>query len=106
MTPPLALTAYKRTLLGSKQIPVSLVEHTVDLLSLNMQLYDLLNERGAIHTAPEWSGERHILHVTERTDKRLTIGESHLSTAIYLIEVKVPGHEQQRIIRNKFELIA
>jgi len=104
VTPPVVLATYKRTLLGPKQLAVSLLELTGELDSLNMQLYALLNELGVEYTASQWVGKGHVFHVTDRESKRLEIGSKQTCAAVYLIEVKVPGYDHQRFVRVKFDL--
>lgn len=70
-----------------------------------MRLYDYLNDLGVEYTAPEWVGKGYRAHVTERENTRLEVGSQQSSNAIYLIEVKVPGHDHKRLIRHKFELM-
>jgi hypothetical protein len=103
-TPQLALTAYEHTKLGPKHMAVSLIKITKELDALNMQLYQFLNKLKVEYTAPQWVGKGHVFHVTEREDARLAVGGTHVSKAIYLIEVNVAGYEGKRIVREWFEL--
>jgi hypothetical protein len=103
-TPPIVLAAQKHTLLGPKQVAVSLIKPTEPLAALNMRLYELLNGLGVEYTAPQWVGKGHVFHVTDREQATLGVGQQHLSQAAYLIEVKVPGHDHQRFVRARFEL--
>jgi hypothetical protein len=64
----------------------------------------MLNELGVEHTAPEWVGSEYRAHVSERDGVRLELGTEYISQVIYLIEVKVPGHDHQRFVRHKFSL--
>jgi len=102
--PPVVLRAYESTLLGPKQVAANLIELTNELSSLNMSLYELLNELGVTYDNPAWVGKGHIFHVTEREHEKLEIGTTHLSKAVYLIEVKVPGYEHKRVVRQRFRL--
>jgi hypothetical protein len=101
---PLALKPHERLLLGPKQVPVCELELTDELKSLHMDLYELLNGLGIEYTAPGWVGEGYRPHVTERENARLEVGSEQNSNAVYLIEVKVPGHDRKRLVRHKFEL--
>lgn len=101
---PITLKPHERLLLGPKQVPVSELELTDEFKSLHMELYQLLNDLGVEYTAPEWVGEGYRAHVTEREGSGLEIGNEYTSSAIYLIEVKVPGYDHKRFIRHKFEL--
>ncbi len=103
-TPPVLLKAYEHLLLGPKQMAVSEIELTQELKSLHMQLYGLLNDLKVDYTAPEWVGGGYRAHASDRKNARLEVGEQYLSPAVYLIEVEVPGHEKQRIVRTKFDL--
>jgi hypothetical protein len=104
VTPSVVLATYKRTLLGPKQLAVSLLELTDELDSLNMQLYELLSELGVEYTAPQWVGKGHVFHITDRESERLEIGSKQPCNTVYLIEVKVPGHDYQRFVQAKFDL--
>jgi len=101
---PVLLKPHERLLLGPKQLPVSELELTDQLKELHAELYKHLNDLSVEYTAPEWVGEGYRAHVTERQNDRLELGDEHLSKAIYLIEVKVPGHDHKRIVRHKFDL--
>ena len=103
-TPAVLLKAYEHLLLGPKQMAVSEIELTEELSGLHMQLYKILNDLKVDYTAPEWVGEGYRAHASDRKDARLEVGKQHLSPAVYLIEVEVPEHEKQRIIRTKFDL--
>jgi 8-oxo-dGTP diphosphatase len=105
-TAPITLTAHKRVKLGPKQLAVSLIEHTDKIRSLNMQLYVLLNKAGVEYTAPQFVGEKHIFHVTDRETEQVEVGNSYLCKAAYLVEVGMTEHERKRIIRAKFTLTA
>lgn len=101
---PVELKPYESLLLGPKQVPVSELELTDQFKGLHTGLYELLNELGVEYTAPEWVGEGYRAHVTERVNDKLEVGQTYVSKAIYLIEVKVPGHDHKRLIRSKFSL--
>lgn len=101
---PIELIVHKRSLLGPKQVAVSEIVPTPGLLDVHTRLHDLLIGLEAEYTAPEWVGEGYRAHVTEREHAMLEVGAHHLSKAVYLIEVKVPGHDHQRLIRAKFNL--
>lgn len=103
-TPPVVLEAERRELLGPKQVAVSLIKPTPALDTLNMRLFDRLNSLGVEYTEPLFVGKHHIFHVTERERSRLEISNRHISGAVYLIEVKIPGHDHARLIRHKFKL--
>ncbi|MGH7158369.1 MAG: hypothetical protein ACREGD_04875 [Candidatus Saccharimonadales bacterium] len=97
---PILLTPYERLLLGPKKLAVSEVEVAGALKNLHMNLHRALNELGVEYTAPEWVGTGYRAHVTERKNAKLAVGQSHLSKAVYLIEVV----DDRRVIRVKFEL--
>lgn len=101
---PVILKPHEHLLLGPKQVPVSELELTSELKELHMQLYKFLNGLSVEYTAPEWVGKGYRAHVTERENARLEIGSEHISKAVYLIEVKVPGHDHKRLVRHKFDL--
>lgn len=91
-------------MLGPKQLPVALLEHTPDIEQLNTVLYERLNHLGVEYTAPQWVGSGHIFHITDRVDARMELGQSLACQAVYLIEVKVPGYESARIPRVRIAL--
>ena len=101
---PIVLTAYERTVLGPQQKNVSLIKLTPELDKLNMQLYQLLNELSVTYNNPEWVGEGHIFHVTDQKGAQFKVGSEHVSNAIHLIEVKVPGMEHSKAVRERFGL--
>jgi hypothetical protein len=101
---PIKLIAHEHLLLGPKQLPVSELTLTDELRQLHMEIYTFLNKIGVEYTAPEWVGKGYRAHITERDSVRLEVGAEHISKAVYLIEVNVPGHEHKRIIRAKFDL--
>lgn len=103
-TPQVLLTAHEHLLLGPKQVAVSELVFTAELKKLHMQLFELLNDFGVEYTAPEWVGDGYRAHITERKDASLPVGDEHLSKTIYLIEVEVPGHDHERLVRAKFTL--
>lgn len=99
-TPPITLAVYEHTRLGPKQVPVSLIELTEALDSLNMQLFDQLNKLEVEYTAPQWVGKGHVFHITDRENEALEIGRDRTSEVIYLIEVV----DRKRVIRERFDL--
>jgi 8-oxo-dGTP diphosphatase len=99
-TTSLPLIVRERTMLGPKQVSVSLLKPSDELEILNMQLFELLNGLQVEYTAPQWVGKGHVFHVTDHEDERLELGSTHTSKAAYLIEVV----DNQRIVRKKFEL--
>lgn len=101
---PIILKPYERLLLGPKKVPVSELKLTDELKGLHIRLYKFLNDLGVEYTAPEWVGEGYRAHVTERENTHLEVGSQQTSSAVYLIEVKVPGHDHKRLIRHKFDL--
>lgn len=101
---PIPLVVFKRDVLGPQQVSVSLIKSTELLQALNDTLYERLRGLGAETEVAEWSGDKHIFHVTDRPHTVLEIGTTHTSRAAYLIEVKVPGHDHERIVRHKFKL--
>ncbi len=103
-TPVLSLRVIGRTLLGPKQVSVSLIEHAADLETLNARLFERLNELGVEYVAPQWVGQGHVFHVTDKPGSLLKDGVTKTAGAVYLIEVNVPGYEGKRIPRTKFAL--
>lgn len=103
-TQPLVLAVHERAKLGPKQVSVALITHSPELESLNMRLYGLLDELGVEYAAPQWVGPGHVFHVTDRPNAKLGVGESVICRAVYLIEVKVPGHDHARVPRTKIIL--
>lgn len=101
---PIILKLHEHLLLGPRQVPVSELELTDRLKELHMRLYEFLNGLGVEYTAPEWVGQGYRAHVTERENDRFEMGSERTSSAIYLIEVKVPGHDHKRFVRTKFDL--
>lgn len=99
-TSPLVLTAYEHSILGPKQVPVSLIRPTKELEDLNIRLFDHLNELEVKYTAPQWVGKGHVFHVTDRENEVMEAGESHTAKMAYLIEVI----DHKRVIRKRFEL--
>lgn len=104
-TPPLVLEAERRELLEPKQVAVSLIKPTPELDALNMWLFERLNSLEVEYTEPLFVGKHHIFHVTERERSRLEIGSRHISNAVYLIEVKIPGLDHKRLVRQKIDLL-
>lgn len=101
---PVPLVAFKRAILGPQRVTVSLVEPNKSLTILSTILFGRLRELGAEPEVAEWSGDKHIFHVTDRPNAVLVLDTVHTSQAVYLIEVKVPGHGHGRIVRHKFTL--
>ena len=99
-TSPLVLTAYEHSILGPKQVSVSLIRLTKELDDLNMRLFDCLSELKVEYTASQWVGKGHVFHVTDRENEVLEVGESRTVKVAYLIEVI--GHK--RAVRKRFEL--
>ncbi len=103
---PIKLIPREYLLLGPKQVPVAELELTEQIKSLHMGLYGLLNDLHVEYTVPEWVGEGYRSHVTEKDNARLEVGSTHMSNAVYLIEVEVPEHPNARLIRHRFEFTA
>ncbi len=101
---PVVLKPHEHLLLGPKRVPVAELELTNELKELHMRLCEFLNDLGVGYTAPEWVGEGYRAHVTERENTRMEVGSQHISKAVYLVEVEVPGHDHTRFVRQKFKL--
>lgn len=99
---PVTLIAEKHLLLGPKQVPVSELKLTDDLRGLHAELYRLLHELHVDYTASEWVGEGYRAHISERPNARLELASKQQCEAVYLIEVKMPGHDHKRLVRAKF----
>lgn len=101
---PPTLDAHERLLLGPKQVVVSELVLSDELKALHANLYKLLNDLGVEYTTPEWVGGGYRAHITEREDAWLEVDTQHISRAVYLIEVNIPGYDHERLIRSKFDL--
>lgn len=103
-TEAITLISEKSVLLGPKQTPVSKLKPTPELIRLHMRLYTLLDGLGVEYTEPGWVGEGYTPHISEREYIQLKPGERHVSSAVYLIEVKVPGNTHKRFVRQRLAL--
>jgi len=105
-TQPLELLFGKTRLNGPQKARVNIVQLNPDLQNLHMQLFDLLNTLNVTYTAPEWVGKGFAPHVTERKEVEFAVGHKQITSAAYLIEVKIRGEDHLRFIRARFELTA
>lgn len=90
--------------LGPNHTVVFELEQTDTLKLLHMELYDLLNSLGVEYTESDWVGQGYTPHASDREDSPLKQGESFTATRVNLIEVKVPGHDHMRFIREQLPL--
>ncbi len=90
--------------LGSNRTRVYDLEQTEKLKALHMELFELLNSLNTEYTEPEWVGEGYVPHASDRENSPLSKGTTFSSKAVYIIEVKVPGHDHKRLVRQKIDL--
>jgi hypothetical protein len=90
--------------LGPKKTRVFDLEQTEILNALHMELYSLLNTLDTEYTEQDWVGKGYVPHISEREHSVLTKKKPHTSKAVYIIEVKIPGHDHKHLIRKKLAL--
>jgi len=106
-TQPIIFTFGTKEMFGppDRPTPVTTIEESAEHTGLHMQLYRLLNGLGVTYTAPQWTGEGHRAHVTDRAEAAVAPGTQFRSGAAYLVEV-VEGVEKTRQVRSRFEFLA
>ncbi len=99
-----SFTPGKKMELGPKHTVVYELEGLDELRKLHKDLYELLKGLGATFTEDDWVGDGYTPHISDREDFLLVQNAPFTSTAVNLIEVKVPGHDHMRFIRKKLIL--
>lgn len=90
--------------LGPNNTVVFELEQTETLRRLHMELYNLLNSLGVEYTEADWVGSGYTPHASDREDSPLKQGKPFTAKRVNLIEVKVPGHDHMRFVREKLSL--
>jgi hypothetical protein len=98
-TAPIHLTFSETARLGPKKITAHMV-NSPDERDLHNSLCKLLDTTKAEYQYPEFIGDNHRPHVTEREDAYFEPGSEIISSTAYLIEVI----DKQRVVRAKFAL--
>jgi hypothetical protein len=100
-TDPTTLVFGETTKLGPKRVTAHIITSS-DESKLHRELRDLLSTVDAEFQYPEFIGEDHKPHVTERKDIHFAPGSKYIARSAYLIEVV----DKKRLVRAKFELEA
>jgi len=85
--------------LGPKKVTAHMVDSPAEK-QLHNSLRELLNGCKAKYQYPEFIGDNHKAHVTERPGVQFAPGSGRVASAVYLIEI-VHG---KRVVQAKFEL--
>lgn len=86
-TTPIDLIFGQSTELGPKKLTVHMIEHSSSLKQLHNQLRTLLGSVNVKYEYPQFIGENHKPHVTERTGVQFIVGERKTVRAAYLVEI-------------------
>lgn len=86
--------------LGPKRLPVHLVKHTHELRALHNKLHGALDAINVAYEYPQFIGENHKPHVTQRVGISFHAGDTKTMHAAYLIEV-VDG---TRVVRSSYAM--
>jgi hypothetical protein len=101
-TPQLELSFGDTIQLGPKKLIVHEVTQPAEI-QLHIALKELLDTVDDLtYEYPEFIGKHHRPHVTKREQAYFQKGDTCIAKAAYLIEVV----DKQRIVRNKFSLLA
>jgi len=98
-TVPIHLAFGETIELGPKKVTAHMVNSSEER-SLHNDLSVLLNTIDVEYQYPEFIGDNHKAHVTQRTGMSLDAGSKRITSAAYLIEVV----NKKRVIRAKFKL--
>jgi hypothetical protein len=90
--------------LGPKKTRVYDLEQIEKLKELHMELFELLNKLGTEYTELDWVGLGYVPHASVRENSPISTGNLFSSKAVYIIEVKVPGFDHRRFVRQKIKL--
>lgn len=91
--------------LGPKQTAADLIISSKELLDLHRRVIKSLTTIDASYTNPQFVGDGWKPHVSKRAEQSFSAGDQVISSAAYLIEVKIDGTDNQvRHIRHKFSL--
>lgn len=99
-TKPLKLSFGETTELGPQKLTVHVVTYSNELKRLHNELRTLLDSVSAEYEYPQFIGEGHKPHVTERKGEQFKGGDQKVTKAAYLVEV-IDG---SRVIRSSFTL--
>lgn len=91
--------------LGPKQVTAHLIAPNPALQYLHTQLVTLLTDNDAKFLYPQFIGEHHKPHVTQREHTSFVPGQRLISSAAYLIEVEIRSNDDHvRLVCEKFNL--
>ena len=103
-TKPLALVFDGSAMIGPKHTAVHLIQQSAELKRLHVQLADILSRIGVDYTQPDYIRQGWKPHVSRREADGFMPGNTHITTAAYLIEVDKQGDSHLRTIRKKYSL--
>ena len=98
-TAPIHLIFGETIELGPKRVTAHMV-NSQDELELHEKLYKMLNTANVHPQYPEFIGDNHRAHITQREGVQFSPGTEYLARAAYLIEVL----DKKRVIRAKLKL--
>jgi len=98
-TPPVHLAFGETIALGPKRVTAHMVS-SPDEVKLHEALRKVLDSAKVEFQYPEFVGDNHKAHVTQRTGVQFDPGSEHVARAAYLVEVV----DKKRMIRTKFTL--
>lgn len=98
-TAPIHLVFGETVELGPKKVTAHMVSST-DERRLHNDLCKLLDTIKVDYQYPEFIGNRHKPHVTQRRGIQFAPDSKHIASAVYLIEVV----DKKRVVRAKFKL--
>jgi hypothetical protein len=98
-TKPIVLAFGETVELGPKRLLVHMVNQPKES-ELHNQLREVLDAVNVEYQYPQFIGDNHKAHVTYREGVRFSAGDTHISPAVYLVEVV----EGDRVIRARYPL--
>ena len=101
---PIQFSFTKEAIIGPKNTTVHLIEKSLELSNLHLQLVEILRKLNVTYTMPEYIDEGYLPHVSKRQDTNTEIGYKQLSNYAFLIKVEKTGNKDIRKIRAKFKL--
>lgn len=97
---PLTLQIGATVELGPKKVTAHMIKQSKQEQQLHKQLHTMLGNSGATFEYPQFTGENHKAHITQRKGISFEPGTSILASNVYLIEII----DHNRVVRSKIEL--
>lgn len=102
---PIGLKFKDRAMFGRrKDVPVSRLQRTGEIIILHADLVDAFNEMGATYTDRDWVGDGYQPYVADVLGRNFEESSGMLARKLYLVELMEPQTLKIKIVVDEFTL--